>query len=444
MVAQRLSACKSDQRFIPPAYFAADPVANDYDDFFSVLNFTVVPERDESKPWPGNPPHPERAYVKAQLVMIREKLEYHTQLRRFLIKHPALVIRLGFRPVVDPDSPWGFDVERTVPSARHLRRKLQYGDNGVLKAILASTVADLRDQVPGLGETISQDVKHIYAWVKENNPKTYVKDRYDPDRQPRGDPDCKLGVKRRHNQGEEEQDEDKEFLWGYGTGITVAKVGQDVECVLAEHTQTFNENDITYFRPLLEQTCANLGFHPTNLAADAAFDAWYVYEPFAQRGGLACIPLNLRGHPEPKLGPHGFHLCDDGREMVGSYVYEDRTRGYTAQVERCPLLFPEPTGEVCGINHEQFQKGKGCVKYRNLSIGAHMRITLDRESPEYKAIYNQRTAAERINSQAVALGIERPKVRNFQSVQNRNTLIYIIINANTLHRVRETRTRDPT
>jgi len=31
MVAQRLSACKSDQRFIPPAYFAVDPVANDYD-----------------------------------------------------------------------------------------------------------------------------------------------------------------------------------------------------------------------------------------------------------------------------------------------------------------------------------------------------------------------------------------------------------------------------
>ncbi len=51
--------------------------------------------------------------------------------------------------MIEPSSPWGFDVERTVPSDRHLRRKLQYAEGGVLKAILARTVADLRDQVPG-------------------------------------------------------------------------------------------------------------------------------------------------------------------------------------------------------------------------------------------------------------------------------------------------------
>ena len=271
-----------------------------------------------------------------------------------------------------------------------------------------------------------------------------MKKRYDPERQPAGDPDCKLGVKRRKNQGEEEKDEEKEYVWGYGTGVAVAKVGKEIECVLAEHTQTFNENDITYFQPLQGETCANLDFHPTNFTADAAFDAWYVYEPFAQRQGLACVPLNLRGHPEPKLGPNGFHLCPDNREMVGSYVYEDRTRGYPAQVERCPLLFPQPTEEGCSVDHTQFLKGVGCVKYKNLTAGAEMRITLDRDSSEYKAIYKQRTAAERINSQAVALGIERPKVRNFRSVQNRNTLIYIIINANLLHRLRTANARAPT
>lgn len=213
---------------------------------------------------------------------------------------------------------------------------------------------------------------------------------------------------------------------------------------MAEHTQTFNEADVTYFQPLHEQTCTNLVFHPTHFAADAAFDAWYVYEPFAQRGGLACVPLNPRGHPEPSLGPNGFHLCENGREMVGSYTYEDRTRGYPAQVERCPLSFPRPTGEACGVGHEQFQKGIGCVKYQNLSPGAHMRIILNRKSPEYEAIYDQRTACERINSQAVALGIERPKVRNFRSVQNRNTLIYIVINVNALHRIRDGKMQVPT
>ena len=191
MIPQVPSQFKQAEAFVPPAHFVHDPVANDYDAFFGVLDFEVVPERNESKLWPGNPPPPERTYVKAQLVMIREKIECHTELRRFLVRHPALVLRLGFHPVVDPSSPWGFDVERTVPCDRHLRRKLQYSDNGTLKAILAGTVADLRHEVPSRGEIISQDVKHIYAWGKENNPKAYVQEHHDPNRLPRGDPDCK-------------------------------------------------------------------------------------------------------------------------------------------------------------------------------------------------------------------------------------------------------------
>lgn len=65
-----------------------------------------------------------------------------------------------------------------------------------------------------------------------------------------------------------------------------------------------------------------------------------------------------------------------------------------------------------------------------------MRVTLDRDGPLYKVIYRQRTSAERINSQAKADGIERPKVRNGRSVTNLNTLIYIVINAKALQRVR--------
>ena len=47
-----------------------------------------------------------------------------------------------------------------------------------------------------------------------------------------------------------------------------------------------------------------------------------------------------------------------------------------------------------------------------------------------------RTATERINSQAVALGIERPRLRNQQAIANLNTLIYTLLNLRTLHRIR--------
>ena len=65
-----------------------------------------------------------------------------------------------------------------------------------------------------------------------------------------------------------------------------------------------------------------------------------------------------------------------------------------------------------------------------------MRVTLDRDGPLYRVIYNQRTSAERINSQAKDLGVERPKVRNIRSVSRLNTLIYITINCKALQRAR--------
>ena len=44
-------------------------------------------------------------------------------------------------------------------------------------------------------------------------------------------------------------------------------------------------------------------------------------------------------------------------------------------------------------------------------------------------------ATERINSQACALGIERPHLCNGQAIANRNTLIYALINLYFLQRI---------
>jgi hypothetical protein len=74
-----------------------------------------------------------------------------------------------------------------------------------------------------------------------------------------------------------------------------------------------------------------------------------------------------------------------------------------------------------------------------ISIGARLRYTLDRTSDDYKQIYRQRSATERINSQALALGIERPHLRNGQAIANRNTLIYLLINLRFLQRLHQRR-----
>jgi hypothetical protein len=420
-----------------------DPVVARYRAFFALLDWSQIEERDPQRAWPGRQaPHPPSAYIKALLAKLCEQKAYVTDLRRYLVEHPALVLEMGFRPVLAPEQPFGFDVERTVPCARWLRHQQQHLDHRMIQALFTATVPALQREIPGLGTTVAVDVKPIYAWVQENNPKAYVSERYDPERQPRGDPGCRLGVKRATNQARATDPPKlrKEYVWGYGTALASATDPRSGDVVLAEWTQPFNQHDVTYFHPVYRQAVAALGAPPTNITADAAFDAWHVYQPCTQTGGIAAIPLNLRGQAPPDRDDQGRPRCARGFTMVprAQFTHED---GYRVQRFGCPLLFPAPTGQQCDDAH--FSSGKGCSNGINLEPGGMMRATLDRHSEAYKAIYRQRTSAERINSQATALGIERPKVRNPHSVRRLNTLTYIVINARALQRARSRNASSP-
>ena len=155
------------------------------------------------------------------MLRIREGLLYSSHLRRFLLNHPLLVIELGFRLELDPAQPYGFDLDKTIPCEYWLRQQLHCFDHDLLQALLRATVAALKQEIPGLGETVAFDVKHIFAWVRENNPNVYVKGRFDVTHIPKGDPDCRLGVKKSTNQEQPDgsKKEKKVSLFGYGTGV---------------------------------------------------------------------------------------------------------------------------------------------------------------------------------------------------------------------------------
>jgi hypothetical protein len=412
---------------------AADAGVQRYRTLFALFDWSTMDP--PHKRGPGNPGHPKSAYVKALLVRIGEHLSSTPRWRTYLLDHPLLVLELGFRPHLDRNSPYGFDVEKTVPSVGHLNAILRILDSQWLSDLFAQTVQALQAEIPGLGEVVSYDVKHIYANVKENNPRVYMKDRFCKERQPTGDPDCRVGVKRSTNQEQPDGSTKvkKEYLWGYGSGVAAATTPDYGDVVIAEHTLPFNEADVTYYRPLYLRTVVTLDRFPIHVTADAAFDFWYVYETVAHREGIAAIPLNSHGHEEVPRDPDGTPRCWAGLRMSPTYQFE-HTNGFRAQRFRCPLLVPTRTGETCP--HEQFVKGKGCVKDPNWEKGGLMRALLDRSGPLYKAVYTQRTCCERINSQAKDLGIERPKARNIRSVRRLNSLIYITINAKALQRAR--------
>jgi hypothetical protein len=419
-----------------------DELVRRYRDFFALFDWEQVPERTASRPWPGPTPHPRSAYLKAFLVKIGEGKAFISELRTYLIEHPMLVLCLGFRPVPDSSAWYRFDVERTVPGVGWLCSQLRTLDETILSNLRRGTVQALQREIAGLGETAAFDVKHIYAWVPENNPKAFLAQRFDPQRQPIGDLDCRLGIKRRSNQkgAHGESIGPTEYLWGYGTGIASATTDRYGDLVLAEVTQTFNENDATYFVPLYEQVCCTLGRRPTNITADAAFDTWRIYQTCVPTGGIAAIPLNLRGQPPANRTAGGIPLCAKNLPMTPATLFHHED-GYRAQRFWCPLLHPTRTGANC--SHRQFAKG-GCTRTINLEAGGKLRIAVDRDSSAFQAIYDQRTSAERINSQATALGIERPKLHNHRSIRHLNTLTYLVINARALRRAREINCREAT
>jgi len=300
-----------------------DPVVRRYRAFCAHLDWPVIPAPAAARPRPGPVPHPPAAYVKALLITLCAHTEYVTQMRAFLVEHPLLVLEIGFRPVPAATEPSGVDVERTVPCDRWLRHGPPPVDNALRQALLRGTVRALQGEIPGRGETGAVDVKHIDAWVEQNTPTAYVPHRDDPARQPTGAPACRLGVKTRSKQGrthgptaprpEAAPRPEKEFVWGYGSGVVAATDPTYGDVALAAYTHPFNEVDSPYYHPLYRRTVATLGFAPPTVSAAAACDAWHLYRDVrrARRDGRhppqharpSRAPPRARRHPPLPSGP---------------------------------------------------------------------------------------------------------------------------------------------
>jgi hypothetical protein len=430
-------------------------------DLLGPLPWQDFPERNLQRNW-GKTTTPYAAFAAACLLKINEHHVYMSHLRDYLCEHPAFIWLFGFPLVPDRTSPYGFDPDASLPTQRHFTRMLRTMPNASLQFLLTASVSAILQTLAAarcthVAHAVSLDTKHVIAWVKENNPKAYVSDRYDKTKQPSADPDCRLGCKRRHNQRTTAEDVSTptknpvpantlavgEFYWGYGSGIVATKVPDWGEFVLAELTQPFNRADISYFFPLMTRTEENLGFRPRIGALDAGFDAFYVYDFFHRDddpGAFAAVPFVQKGGykvTDRQFSPEGLPLCDAGLPMPLHFTYTDRTVTLIEH-ERgkyiCPLQAQQPPATACPVNHKRWDKG-GCTTTMPTSVGARLRYTLDRDSEAYKDAYRQRTATERINSQAKALGIERPRLRNRQAITNLNTLIYTLINLRFLRRI---------
>jgi hypothetical protein len=155
--------------------------------------------------------------------------------------------------------------------------------------------------------------------------------------------------------------------------------------------------------------------------------------PFSEKGGYKAQGRQFAADGRP--------LCAAGLAMPLQFTYTDRTN-CLIEHERgkyvCSLRFPTQTARACPAYAKRWRKG-GCVAMMPVSIGARLRHQLDRHSEAYLAAYRQRTAVERINSQAMAFGIERPHFRHGCAIANQNTLRYVLITLHCLQRLHQFR-----
>lgn len=151
--------------------------------------------------------------------------------------------------------------------------------------------------------------------------------------------------------------QDVTYYWGVLATFICDDWG---EIVLAEHTQTFNKSDISYFFPLMKDAERRLGFRPPFGADAVAFDAHYVYDYFDEVGGFAAVPYVAKGgHPIRLYVEYGLPLCDAGLPMPLKSSFNSNRCLVPHRGGRyaCPLLYPEATGQKC--DHEKWAKGGG-------------------------------------------------------------------------------------
>lgn len=311
----------------------------------------------------------------------------------------------------------GSDISRPLPSYWTFDRFLKTFNNDPLSDIMKSQVLLLAEK--GIVDTsfIGLDSTPVFANTSQNNPKSFVSNKFNPDHQPAADADCKLGVHTASNQANEKK---YEFYWGYKNHVLV-------DCIsglpIYEITTTADVADSSVALDILADTHRFLPITECTFLADKGYDVKNIYNQINQLyGGECIIPLNKRNTKNPALLPQGNLVCEAGLAMWKDGKFSDK--GRTRQKFCCPLKNTKHTD--CPCHHKNFYNGKkhrGCTKY--ITLPDDLRLSIDRESKYFKSTYSLRTECERYNSRFKNTGQERMWVRNQASVTNLNTLAHI-------------------
>ncbi len=384
------------------SFFTSQPQANFYDELFMNLDLSCIPEYNSKT---GRTGYSNHAMICAFIVMKCEGFSQISDLLDFLSNNLIIAYYCGF------------DIMAKLPSYAKFTRFIREFDNDVLQTVMQSQVLKAVDLTLVDPSFIALDATPVKANVSNNNPKSFKKDKFSKNIQPKADKDCRLGVQTASNQHNEKN---YEFYWGYKNHILV-------DCIsglpICELTTGANVSDSSVTLDMLKKANSFLPLAECSFLADKAYDVKAIYNTVRDTYNGDCfIALNKRNTKNPKKLPSGNIICEAGLAMHKDGKLSDN--GRTRQKYSCP--FKRSKSGSCPCNHKCWNNGKknrGCTKY--VTLPDDYRLSIDRSSIAFKAVYALRTEIERYNSRFKQAGCERVFVRNGNSVKNLNTLAHI-------------------
>lgn len=248
--------------------FTSQSAAAFYDKLFSSLDFTLP--RAET----GRRGFPKEAMVCAFIVMKCEGFSQITDLADYLDNNRLIAHYCGF------------DIMKPLPSYWTYGRFLRKLNNAELNPVMADLVRQLYELGVLDASFIGLDFTPVMANTKQNNPKSFVTNKFSKDAHPKSDPDCTLGVHSASNQRNERQ---FAFYWGYKSHVLV-------DCIsglpIYELTAPANVSDSTVVTDILAAANQIIPLRECSFLADKGYDVKSVYNTVKSvYDGEAFIPL---------------------------------------------------------------------------------------------------------------------------------------------------------
>lgn len=386
--------------------FASNSKTKFYEKIFDTIDLSSFSKYIPSKLGPKG--YNRHALFRSFIVMRAEKLCEVTELCNFLDTNPYIAYLCGFEPF------------KPLPSYSVFQRFIKNLNNESLKEIMKSQVLELTELGFIDNSFVSCDATPVFANTKQNNPKSFASNKFSKKNHPKSDADCKLGV---HTASNSHNEKKYEFYWGYKNVVLTDAISG---LPIAEITTTAEVSESSMIIDFLKDTNQWFSLKETYFIGDKAYDTKDIHNFIRyDLDGHAFIPLNPRNSKEKKMLNDSNVICEAGLAMHkdGKQYFDS----YIKQKFCCPFR-TKKDDSLCPCKHPKYFNGKknrGCTSY--ITIGTDYRASINRESIFFKKIYALRTESERYNSRWKNLNLEKPTVRNINSIANLNTLGHITL-----------------